>query len=121
MVQRLAQEGNLRPAVVLNFGTNAGLKHESSLTAMREALDTLGPDRRIVLVTVVGVSYWIPETNATYEQVAAEYPNVAVADWHAVVARDPGLLHSDETHPNMEGIGVYADLIAETFEQLGPG
>ena len=41
-------------------------------------------------------------------------------DWHATVAADPSLLHSDRTHPNWEGIGVYAEQLAETLDRLGP-
>jgi len=41
-----------------------------------------------------------------------------VVDWHAYVAKHPGLLHSDKTHPNMEGIVAFADLLREALEKL---
>ena len=63
----------------------------------------------------------VDDTNATYRQVASERANVAVADWHAIVTDRPELLHDDRTHPNMAGISVYADLIAQTAERLGSG
>lgn len=73
-----------------------------------------------VLVTTVGIGEWVPASNATLLSIAAEQPNAAVADWHAVVAADPSLLHEDRTHPNFDGIAIYADLIGTTHQQLGP-
>jgi peptidoglycan/LPS O-acetylase OafA/YrhL len=120
LVRGALDAGILRPVVVLSFGTNAGLNSDASQDALRETLEILGPDRRVVLVNTVGTSSWIPDTNEKLEQIAAEHDNVIVADWNSVVAADPSLLHSDRTHPNMEGIGVYADLVASSLEELGP-
>ena len=121
IVAELQQAGTMRPVVILHFGTNAGLKDESSVAALREVLDILGPDRRVVLLTVVGISYWIPTTNAMLGEVSAEYPNTIVADWHAVIEESPELLYNDQTHPNNAGIVVYAELVASALEELGPG
>jgi lysophospholipase L1-like esterase len=74
-----------------------------------------------VLVNTVGVSSWVPDANATLAEIVSEHPNAAVMDWHGVVAARPELLHSDRTHPNMEGIAVYAELVATTLDELGPG
>jgi peptidoglycan/LPS O-acetylase OafA/YrhL/lysophospholipase L1-like esterase len=121
VVRQALDAGAVRPAVVLAFGTNAGLESEESQQALRAVLDALGPSRRVVLVNTVGVSDWVPSSNATLAAISAEHPNTIVADWHSVVAADPGLLHSDRTHPDMDGIKVYADLIAQSLQQLGPG
>ncbi len=120
LVQRMLDDGTMRDVVILQFGTNAGLKSDESVAALRETLDLLGPDRRVVLVTVVGVSYWVPETNATLEQTSTEHPNTIVADWNAIIRERPDLLHRDRTHPDFEGIVVYADLMARSLEELGP-
>ncbi|MDG1410648.1 MAG: acyltransferase family protein [Acidimicrobiales bacterium] len=121
IVDELRQAGTTRPVVILHFGTNAGLKDEWSVEALREVLDILGPDRRVVLLTVVGISYWIPATNDMLREVSAEYPNTIVADWHAVIEESPELLHNDQTHPNSAGIIIYAELVASALEELGPG
>ena len=112
--------GRLRPVVVLNFGTNAGLESAGSVQGLRSVLDTIGPTRRVVLVNTVGVSDWVPSTNATLAAISAEYPNTRVMDWHATVAADPGLLHDDRTHANFDGIQVYAEQLALTLDELGP-
>ena len=78
--------GTLRSAVVLAFGTNAGLESDESQQALRAVLDALGPSRRVVLVNTVGVSDWVPSSNATLAAISAEYPNTIVMDWHSDVA-----------------------------------
>jgi lysophospholipase L1-like esterase len=66
----------------------------------------------------VGISYWVPDANETLDRIAAGRENVAVADWHALVGKRPGLLHSDATHPNMDGIEAYTDLVERSFATL---
>jgi peptidoglycan/LPS O-acetylase OafA/YrhL/lysophospholipase L1-like esterase len=120
VVSAALDAGTARPVVILNFGTNAGLKSEESRAALETVLQKLGPERRVVLVNTVGISNWVPETNATLAEISARYPNTIVADWHAVVTADPSLLHDDRTHPNVRGTAAYADLLARTLDQLGP-
>ena len=60
VVQQALDAGRLRPVVVLNFGTNAGLQSAESQQGLRSVLDTIGPSRRVVLVNTVGVSEWVP-------------------------------------------------------------
>ncbi len=121
IVQQMIDKGTMRNVVVLNYGTNAGFKEEQSEEALRAILNLLGPKRRVVLINVVGVSYWVPATNERLRTISAEYPNTIVADWNAVVQEMPGLLHRDRTHPNDNGCVVYADLIAASLVKLGPG
>jgi peptidoglycan/LPS O-acetylase OafA/YrhL len=121
VVAHAIDAGTARPVVILNFGTNAGLKSEESQAALRTVLDTLGPNRRVVLVNTVGISNWVPATNTTLAALTAERPNTIVADWHAVVTADPTLLHNDQTHPNVRGTAAYAELLAKALDQLGPG
>jgi lysophospholipase L1-like esterase len=120
VVAHAIDAGTARPVVVLNFGTNAGLKSEESQAALEAVLDTLGPDRRVVLVNTVGISNWVPATNATLAAVSAGHPNTIVADWHAVVTADPTLLHNDRTHPNVRGTAAYAEMLARALDELGP-
>ncbi len=120
MVDRLLRDGVMRPVVVLSFGTNAGLESQESIDALRATLDALGPERRVVLVDVVGISFWVPSTNQTLRSIAAEYPNAIVADWNTATSNNPGLLHDDRTHPNMAGIEVYTDVVSSALRQLGP-
>ena len=120
LVRAALDAGTVRPAVVLNFGTNAGLESDEAVDSLRSVLDMLGPSRRIVLINTVGVSPWVPSTNQKLLDISAEHPNTVVMDWNARVGAEPGLLHTDRTHPNMEGIVAYAEMVADAFERLGP-
>jgi lysophospholipase L1-like esterase len=56
----------------------------------------------------------------TREAISEQHDNTIVMDWHATIAANPSLLHTDRTHPNFEGIQVYADQLAQTLQTLGP-
>ncbi len=118
VVRAAADDGRLRPVVVLAFGTNGGFQFTGSEDAMREVLDLIGPDRQVVLVNSSGVSHWVPGANAHLAEVAADYPGTVVVDWYSTAVADPHLLHSDDTHPTMAGIEVYADLLEDAFAGL---
>ncbi|BDZ41077.1 hypothetical protein GCM10025865_03760 [Paraoerskovia sediminicola] len=120
IVEKAIDAGTVRDVVVLNFGTNGGFQFEGSEAAVRKILDLIGPDRRVVLVNTVGVSYWVPDANKQLADIVSEYPNAVVADWNKVVRETPGILHSDNTHPNMEGIGIYADTVEKALATLPP-
>ncbi|WP_285101200.1 acyltransferase family protein [Promicromonospora sp. MEB111] len=118
MIRTAKREGRLRETVLLNFGTNAGFQLEGSADAAKHVLDMIGPDRRVVLVNSVGISYWVPDANKTLDRIAAGRENVEVADWHTLVDEHPGLLHADATHPNLDGVEAYTDLVERSFAAL---
>ncbi len=113
-----ADAGHLRDVVVLAFGTNGGFQFTGSEKALCQSLDIIGPDRQVVLVNSSGTSYWLPGANAHLAELASEYPNTVVVDWYAQASAHPELLHSDRTHPNMDGIQVYAALVADALDEL---
>jgi hypothetical protein len=115
LVEEALAAGELRDRVLLNFGTNAGFQYDGLREAAARTLDLIGPDRQVVVVTVVGTSRWVPDANATLRELVADRPNVRVADWHALTHERRGLLHTDRTHPNMDGIAEYTALVERTF------
>ena len=112
LVRAHLDAGSVRDSVVLSYGTNAGVREPE---IVRETLDLLGPERQVVLVNLYGKSSWIGESNDNLQQIADEYPNVAVADWHSLASENPGYLQSDGVHPDIEGANAYALLVKETF------
>ncbi|MFC7406491.1 acyltransferase family protein [Georgenia alba] len=115
VVRAMLAEGTVRRAVLLHFGTNAGVEDPD---VVREVLDALGPDRMVVMLNVYGSSHWVPETNATLEEIAADYPNVHVADWNEAAAERPELLQADRVHPGIEGAHLYANVVKDAFASL---
>ncbi|GEL94533.1 acyltransferase family protein [Cellulomonas composti] len=118
LVQAAVDAGTLRPVVVLNFGTNGGFQFDGSEAALTRTLDLLGPDRQVLVVTVVGVSYWVPAANARLRELVADRPNVHVVDWNGYLAKHPGLLHADRTHPNMAGVVAYEQVLRAALDDL---
>ncbi len=106
-------EGNRR-AVLLAFGTNAGV----DAGAVAAALDALGPDRMVVLVNLMGPFARIDDDNAALEAAAASRPNVIVADWAAAVRDHPEQLQSDRIHPSLKGSHLFAKTVRQALATL---
>ncbi|MFC4554325.1 acyltransferase family protein [Georgenia faecalis] len=114
-VEAAVAEGTVRRAVVLDFGTNAGVREPA---VVRATLDALGPERMVVVVNLYGGSHWIPEANAALAQVVADYPNAVIADWYAAIDAAPHMLQSDGIHPDIDGGHLYAQVVTDAFAEL---
>ncbi len=114
-IQRAVAQGTVRRAVVLDFGTNAGVGDPE---VVRAALDALGPERMVVVVNLYGGSHWIPEANAALAEIVADYPNAIIADWYSAIDAEPDQLQSDGIHPDIDGGHLYTEVVAEAFGEL---
>ncbi len=94
-VQRLYDKGVMAPTVVIHTGTNGIVTEEQ----LREMLDILSDRERVVLVNTNVPRPWMKPNNRLIESVAADYPNVVIADWYSVSADNPEYFVSDGTHP----------------------
>lgn len=102
------QAGSVRDIVIIVAGTNAGAR---DVELIEETVDALGPGRHIVLVNLYGSSRWIPESNEILAGIAAERPNVAIADWNRAARTNPDQLQPDNVHPNFEGMSLFSDTV----------
>lgn len=109
------EEGRVRRAVIVDYGTNAGIEDEAEVRAF---LDALGEERMIVVVNIASVSDWVPEVNAKLDEIVADYPNAIVADWNGAIAKQPELLQADRIHPDLTGAYLYADVVRGAFAEL---
>ncbi len=115
IVQANLDAGTVRRAVIIDFGTNAGVPDEE---VVRNVLDMLGPDRMIVVVNLYGTSTFIDPANELLATIVADYPNAIIADWHAAANQSPDMLQSDQTHPNIPGSDLFAQTVQSAFEEL---
>ena len=106
--------GDIRRAVVLDFGTNAGVSDET----LASVLDTIGPNRMVVLVDLYGKASWIDEANERLRAAAATHSNVIVADWNTAIKAHLDLLQSDGIHPGITGAHLYATTIRQAMADL---
>ncbi|GGC79790.1 hypothetical protein GCM10011512_03040 [Tersicoccus solisilvae] len=107
--------GTMPRAVILHFGTNAGVPDPGMV---RQVLDKLGPDRMVVLVNLYGASPFVPEANKVFADLANGRRNVIVADWNHAIAGRVDLLQPDQIHPGIFGAHLYADTIKQAFRDL---
>lgn len=107
-------QGLIRQNVILDFGTNGGVSDEA---LVRQVIDELGPNRRILLYNIYSPSTFVDEANAIYEKIAEEYPNVYLVDWNSVASGHPEYLLSDRTHTNIEGQNAFVTAAKEVFEK----
>lgn len=107
-------QGLIRQNVILDFGTNGGVSDEA---LVRQVIDELGPNRRILLYNIYSPSSFVDEANAIYEKIAEEYPNVYLVDWNSVASGHPEYLLSDRTHTNIEGQNAFVAAAKEVFEK----
>lgn len=112
------EDDSVRRAVVLDYGTNAGIDDPD---VVRRALDMLGPERLVVVVNLHSRSTFIDSSNALLADVVAEYPNATIADWDAAISQQPELLQADRTHPDIFGAHLFADTVKAAFERLTGG
>ena len=114
VLEQALAEGTVRDNVIVHFGTNAGVNEDQ----LRSFLDALGPDRHVVVMNLYGSSTFVPDSNATIDRVVADYPNAVVGDWQGTIEKQPDVLQSDRIHPDIEGMHVYAAVVARAFDEL---
>ncbi|AJC54828.1 acyltransferase family protein [Streptomyces sp. 769] len=110
------QQGPLGDAVVIGLGTNGVGGAED----LQSAVDAIGPDKPIVLITVHAPRQgWQDKLNKAVKDVAAKNSShVAVADWDKAIAGHTDLLANDGIHPGPGGGKIYADTVAHALATL---
>lgn len=102
--------------IVFDAGTNDNPNYPQILAEnVRKVAARVG-DRCIVLPTIHGFTVEGANNdgkNRVVTEFAASRPGTQVPDWAGTVARDPGLLQSDELHPTPAGADYRAQLIAQ--------
>jgi len=105
--------GNRR-AVVLAFGTNAGVDKDEA----DKVLDLLGPNRMVILVNIMGPFSRIDTDNTTLDLIARDRPNVIVADWASAVRAHPEQVQSDRVHPTIKGAHLFSKTVRQALADL---
>lgn len=113
IVQDLLKKGMLGSVVVIELGTNGAF----SESQMRAVVDLIG-DRKIVFVNTRMPRSWCASVNQTISKVAAEYPNVVVADWYSASAEKTGYFNKDGVHTSSAGSKAMAEVIARAVKRV---
>ena len=101
----MKKAGQLGDIVVMGMGVNPW---GATSDQVRQALDTIGSNRTLVLVTASGPVSWEASTNKAMKNLAAAHPSrVVVADWEAASAYATDF-QPDKIHPRAQGASIYA-------------
>jgi len=120
MAEYLVSSGQVTDALVVHVGTNEDVSRDD----LRRLLDATRSLRRIVVVTLWRPGWNLLEgNNANIRSMAAEYPNLVVADWHALAAQDPEtFVMADGIHVQRgTGVSAYQSLIERAVEAPAGG
>jgi hypothetical protein len=113
-IRKRRHERRLGPLVVIHMGTN-GLVQEKDLQPI---LEDLSDRKRVVVVTDRVPRAWMNPNNKLIVKLAAQYPNVRLADWNAISKGHRGYFAPDGVHLTKTGGDVFGNLINDTL--LGP-
>ena len=94
----VAQRGADWDVAVVMLGHNDGGSPGVFQPAARRILDQLRDVPRVVWLSIHEVRDYYPGVNRFVADLQAEYPNLRVADWHAVAAANPGSVAGDGLH-----------------------
>ncbi len=108
-VKKLNARGLLANVVVIHPGTNGVLPED----ILRSILDPLTDYERVVLVNSAVPRTWERPNNSVIDAVAADYPNVVIADWNAAAEGNRDFFVSDGVHLTKKGARAYAELIRD--------
>jgi hypothetical protein len=107
LVASLRASHHLGQVVVVDLGTN-GEFNESTLGQL---MNTIGPTRKVVLLTVFAPRSWQNSVNAAVRAAPKRWPNVTVVDWYSAISQQQQLLWPDHVHPRPAGAQLYAKLV----------
>jgi hypothetical protein len=110
-IERLRDDGDLAPVVVVHLGTNGAFTAE----AFDQLMASLSGVPRVVFLNVNVPREWEPEVNEALRAGVDRWPTAELADWQSAATLHPGWFVADGYHLSCEGIIGYAGLIAETL------
>lgn len=107
IVAMLRARHQLGPVVVLDLGTNGSFSPASLARLMR----TIGPTRKVVLLTVYAPRPWQNSVNQAIRAAPTQWHNVRVVDWYTAIRHRQQLLWTDHVHPRPTGAKLYTQLV----------
>jgi hypothetical protein len=112
IIRQLAVGGKLRPVVVMGLGTN----YIVTTSQLQQALQIIGPHRKLVLINTYVPDGWSKQVNATDAAFIRQHPKVVLADWYDTIKNRQNLLWPDHVHPIIPGTMVYARMVVQAVQ-----
>jgi peptidoglycan/LPS O-acetylase OafA/YrhL len=116
IIKELLQSYKLGSTVVIELGSNGNVRESH----MRELIELIGSDRKVVFVNTQVPRSWCAGVNSTLAKIAAEYDNAIVADWFTPSIDKNEYFYKDGVHTNSVGSPVLAKVIADAIAAIQP-
>lgn len=110
-VDRLKAQGRLGDRIIIELGTNGPFNKRQ----LKSLLQSLGSDKRVLLVNTRVPRQWEAAVNRDIAEVANEFSNAAVVDWYSASKGNNGFFSRDGVHLNSSGSEFYATLLVKTL------
>jgi len=111
-VPQLKKAGDIGDELILELGTNGYY----SVTQLETLLRSLGPMRRVVLVSTHETRPWEQAVNQTIATVAHSWPDTTMVNWYSLSASTPQYFYPDGVHLDPQGARYYASLLVHALE-----
>ena len=116
IVKELLQKHELGSTVIIELGSNGAVKESH----MRELIELIGSDRKIVFVNTQVPRSWCEGVNSMLEIISIEYANTIIADWFSASTDKKEYFYKDGVHTNQVGSPVLAKVIADAIAAIQP-
>jgi hypothetical protein len=110
-IERLREDGELAPVVVVHLGTNGAFSDEN----FDDLMASLSGVPRVVFLNVNVPRDWEPEVNEALRAGVDRWPTAELADWQSAATLNSDWFVADGYHLSCEGIIGYAGFVAETL------
>lgn len=114
IIQQFKAENKLNPIVVIHLGTNGPFTSEQ----LDILLETIGENRKIILINTRVPKKWEYVVNGTLASVSRGHANVKLVDWYSYSANKADWFVSDGVHLTGKGAEAYAKLILDAVTAL---
>lgn len=111
-INQLKADDRFGNRIIIELGTNGTF----STKQLHQLLGSLGDIQQVILVNTRVPRKWQDTVNSDLKKVAAEFPNVAIADWFSASKGKASFFSDDGVHLTREGAGYYASMLAEAIQ-----
>ncbi|NOV03750.1 acyltransferase family protein [Paenibacillus planticolens] len=114
MIKQFKADKALSEIVVIHLGTNGPFKPDQ----LEELLETIGEDRKIILMNTRVPRKWQDTVNDALADASKKHTNVKLLDWHSFSEDKPDWFASDGVHLTIKGAEAYAKLVLDSVTSI---
>ncbi|MDQ0049289.1 lysophospholipase L1-like esterase [Paenibacillus polymyxa] len=113
VINELSAQGKLGDQVIIELGTNGPFSKDH----LRDVLQSLSGAKQVILVTTRVPKGWQDTVNDTITEVADEFSNVSVVDWHSASVGKDEYFYKDGVHLKPDGSRYYTSLLVAALQK----